>query len=214
MAAFFNNRFFQKDRILAAAGFPWFFAKGKRIVLPVSAMVILYNVVCGWLVGGLFRNDPRSEALAFVEREIPPDAVLEVSGSVPRVQDLPERHFQIIKIPIGIGRDERFAKMFAGDRQMEEATARWSVREMPDWFAPGAREARGTGWVLWNTIDMDANARPDHRRLLDGQGGFEMVFDHEGPGVPWWAYPRHTEFLHNRMTIWKKSGAARNGGTS
>jgi len=191
--------------LLAAAGFPWFFQYGKRIVLPVAVLVILYNGVCGWLVGGLFRNDPRSEALAFVEREIPPDAVLEVSGSVPRIQDLPGRHFQILKIPIGIGRDERFAKMFAGDRQMEEATARWSVRETPDWFAPGARESRGAGWVLWSTIDMDANARPDHRRLLDGQGGFEAVFDREGPRVPRWAYPGKTEFLHNRMTIWKKS---------
>lgn len=200
--------------VLASAGFAKFFQWGKTATVAAATALILYNLVCGWLVGGMFRNDPRSEALAFAEREIPPSAIIEVSGSVPRVQDLPNRKLQITSIPIGIARDEYFSKMFSGDKEMEAATARWSVHEKPDWFLPGARESRKTGWVLWCTIDMDENARPDYSRLREGRAGFDIVYDREGPKVPDWAYPKKTEFLRNRMTIWKKSASAHGGGDS
>jgi hypothetical protein len=35
--------------------------------------------------------------------------------------------------------------------------------------------------------------------------GYEVVFDEPPVEFPAWSYPRHTEFIRSRVTIWKKT---------
>ena len=190
--------------ILGAAGFS-VLLRAKFLTLPVFAIVLAYNLACGWGVGNMLRKDPRMGALAFADKHLPPVATVEISGSVPRVQDLPGRKLTIIKIPTGIERDANFSKMFAEDGQMQDAMKRWGTKEGPEWFSREARAARNPDWIFWSTIDLESIVRPQYEALFQQGSGYQVVFDGTSPDFPWWSYPRYTEFLRNRITIWKKT---------
>ncbi len=190
--------------ILGAAGFGTLL-RVRMAVLPVFAVVLTYNLVCGWLVGNLFRGDPRMAALDLADKSLSSGDVVEISESLPRVQDLPDRKLKIIKIPAGIERDANFSRIFADDEQMQDALKRRATREGPEWFTKEARAARNPDWIFWSDIDLEGIVRPQFEALFQTDSGYEVVFDETSPDFPWWSYPRATEFLHNRTTIWKKN---------
>jgi hypothetical protein len=190
--------------ILGSAGFP-LLLRARFLTVPVFAIVLAYNLACGWWVGNIFRKDPRMEALDFADKHLPLTGTVEISGSVPRVQDLPGRELKIIKIPTGIERDANFAKMFAGDGQMQNAMKRWTTKEGPEWFSHEARAARNPDWIFWSTIDLESVVRAQYEALFQKDSGYEVVFDGTSPEFPQWSYPRNTEFLRSRTTVWKKT---------
>lgn len=189
--------------LLSSSGFEQFL-KIRPVALPVFAAIVLYNLACGWWIGELFRKDPRMAALDFAARELPATAKAEVSKSMARIQDLPDRKTEVIKIPNGIELSANFEKMFASDEQMAGALKRWSTKEGPEWFRPEARAARNPGWIFWSTIDLENAARDQYDALFDEKSGYRVVFDGSSPELPWWVYPRYTEFIRNRLTVWKK----------
>ncbi len=190
--------------ILGAAGFP-VFLRAKFVAIPVFAIVLAYNLACGWWVGNMFRKDPRMEALAFAGQHLASDATVEISGSVPRVQDLPGRRLTIIKIPTGIERDAKFSRIFAGDKQIQEAMKRWAAKEGPEWFTKEARLGRHPDWIFWSTIDLEEIVKPQYEALFQKGSGYQVVFDGSSPDFPWWCYPKHTEFVRSRTTVWEKT---------
>jgi hypothetical protein len=178
------------------------------LTVPAFAAVIAYNLVCGWWVGNMFRSDPRMEALALAGREVGVHATVEVSRSIPRLQDLPGMDLRVIRIPNGIEMSANFSKIFAGDDEIQEAMDRWQTKEGPEWFTPRARRERNPDWIFWSSIDLERIVQNEYEALSKDGSGYAVVFDKSSPPFPWWTYPRYTEFIQNRVTIWKKSSAA------
>lgn len=190
--------------ILASAGFPMLLHL-RLLTIPLLALVLFYNLSSGWWIGELFRKDPRMDALAFAGKNVSSDDKVELSSSIPRLQDLPGRKLQLFKIPTGIERDRNFAEIFREDEQMQEAMARVSTKEGPEWFSPEARTIRNPDWIFWSTIDVEGVAKARYEDLFKKESGYTVVFDGKSPQTPWWVYPKYTEFLRNRTTVWEKS---------
>lgn len=189
--------------IMGATGFG-LLLRARMVVVPAFALVLAYNLVCGWWWGNLFREDPRMAALGFADKHLVSGDTVEISGSLPRVQDLPDRKLTIIRIPTGIERDANFSRMFADDEQMASSLKRWGTREGPEWFTKEARAARNPDWIFWSNIDLESIVKPQYEALFKPDSGYRVVFDGTSPDFPSWGYPRYTEFIRNRTTVWQK----------
>lgn len=189
--------------ILAAAGFGML-ARAKWVFLPVLATVLVYNLVCGWWVGELFRQDPRMRLLDVVREKIVGEAVVEVSKSTPMISLMPGRDIRTVKMPGAIERGAQFDKMFADNPEMQKLSGKWRSKDGPEWFSQQARDKRGAGWIIWSSNDVEKIVSAEYRALFDRASGFEVVFDGSSPLRPRWAYPRQPDFIVNRATVWKK----------
>lgn len=189
--------------ILAAAGFG-ILTRAKWIFLPLLAATVVYNLICGWWMGELFREDPRMRLLAVTRDQIVGKAVVEVSKSIPSISLMPGRDIRTIKMPGAIERSAQFDKMFAGNEEMQKLRDKWKSREGPEWFTKEHREKRGPGWVIWCSNDVEKIVSAEYQALFDPASGYGVVFDAASPVRPRWAYPRHPDFIENRTTVWKK----------
>ena len=193
--------------LMASAGFA-VLLRARWLTVPVFSAVLAYNLVCGWWVGNIFRNDPRMEALELARDEVAARATVEVSRSIPRLQDLPDMDLKVIRMPNGIEMSANFSKIFAEDEQIQEAMERWQTKEGPEWFTPQARSERNPDWIFWSSIDLERVVQNEYEALSKAGSGYTVVYDKSSPQFPWWTYPRYTEFIRNRVTIWKKAPAA------
>lgn len=189
--------------IVAAAGFG-ILARLKWIFLPALAGVLVYNLVCGWWVGELFRGDPRMKMLDVVRARITGEAVVEVSKSIPSISLMPGREIRTVKMPGAIERGAQFDRIFADNEEMRKLSYKWKSKDGPEWFTREARAKRGPGWIIWSSNDVEKIVRPEYLALFDPASGYEVVFDGASPVRPKWAYPHQPDFIENRATVWKK----------
>lgn len=189
--------------ILAASGFG-FLARRKFLFLPVLAGVLVYNLVCGWWMGELFREDPRMRLLALVEERMVGTTTVEASKSIPSISSMAGRDIRSVKMPGAMERAAQFDKMFAGNEDMQKLKKRWKSKEGPEWFTKASRDKRGSEWVIWCSNDVEKIVQHEYQALFDRSSGYEVVFDESSPVRPSWTYPRHPDFIENRTTVWKK----------
>ena len=193
--------------LLASAGFP-ILLRAKWLTVPVVVAVLCYNLVCGWWVGTIFRQDPRMVAIEIAREQVGAQDTVEVSRSMPRIQDLPGKNLKVIRMPNGIEMTANFSRIFAEDDQMKGLLGRWQTNEGPEWFSPTARGERNPDWIFWSSIDLERLIQGEYEALFKDGSGYRVVYDAPSPKFPWWTYPRYTEFIRNRVTVWKKAPAA------
>jgi len=189
--------------LLGAAGFG-VMLRARWLAAPILAGIVVFNLACGWWVGELFRRDPRNEVLAFARNQIPSGAVIEASVSIPRLGDLPDRDYVLHKIPSGVDRLKNFSDRFAEDEDVMRVVNKRKETSGRQWFSVEALQERNPDWIFWSTIDLEKSTRAFHETLLNGAAGYRIVWDGESPTLPAWVYPRNTEFLRNRTTIWAR----------
>ena len=175
--------------------------RARWLTVPAVAGVVAFNLACGWWMGELFRKDPRNELLAYAREHIPSGAVIEVSASVPRLADLPDREFVLHRIPSGIDRWENFSERFALDEDVMKVVNKRKEPLGLEWFSQEARNKRNPEWIFWSTIDIEKSTRRFHEAMVDGESGYRIAWDGTSPKLPLWVYPQNTEFLQNRATI-------------
>ncbi len=190
--------------LLGAAGFGTMM-RLRWITAPALAGVLIFNLACGWWIGEMFRHDPRNGMLAYAQANIPRDAVIEVSASIPRLVDLPDRENELIKIPSGYKRWAKFSEQFAADEDVMRIVAKRKESTGLEWFTPESRRVRNPAWIFWSDIDIDDDTRPYYEALLRDNPDYRIVMDGKSPELPSWVYPRYTEFLRNRATVWTKT---------
>lgn len=193
--------------IMAAAGFGLLLRAGWP-AFTVAAAVIVYNLACGWWMGTMFRQDPRMLALGLAGPRVGSHDSVEVSRSLPRLQDLPGKELKVFRMPNGIEIYAIFSKLFAEDKQMQGLADRTQTKEGAEWFSPGERTKRTPDWIFWSSIDLEPANRSEYEALFKSGSGYDVVYDKTSPEFPWWAYPRYTEFIRNRTTVWKKAPGA------
>ena len=189
--------------LLGAAGFGAMM-RVRWVTVPAIACVIAFNLACGWWMGELFRKDPRNELLAYTREHIPSGAVIEVSASIPRLADLPDREFVLHRIPSGIDRWENFSERFALDEDVMKVVNKRKEPLGLEWFSREARNKRNPDWIFWSTIDIEKSTRRFHEAMVNGESGYRIAWDGTSPKLPLWVYPQNTEFLQNRATILTK----------
>jgi hypothetical protein len=192
--------------LLASAGFASLL-RAKWLTVPVVAAVLCYNLACGWWVGTMFRQDPRMVVIEIARTQVRAQDTVEVSRSIPLIQSLPGKDLKVFKMPNCIEITANFAKIFAGDEQMQRSMVRWMPKEGPDWFTPQARAERNPDWIFWSSIDLESVVQNEYEALFKDGSGYQVVYDATSPEFPWWTYPRYTEFIRNRVAVWKKAPA-------
>lgn len=187
--------------LLAAAGFGMLF-RLRWVAGPVLVLILAYNAVCAWMVGGLFRNDPRMLALRWADENM--TGVVESSTSSPQWNEIQKRKIKVVEIPSGVERRLLFEEMFAADESMLAEVNRFEDGTSVDWFTAEARRKRNPRFVAWNSMDVESLVRHEYDALSQPDSGYRVVFDASSPERPGWAYPKSADFLINRMTIWER----------
>jgi hypothetical protein len=186
--------------ILAFAGFEAF-RKIKGAFLPAWTAIIIFNLISGFYIGRLFAEDPRNVAIDFYKKYLKQGFVMEYSESLPKPEALDVKGISL-KMRMGLERIVKFEEMFQGDQAMLLKVRNKENQIKPDWFSIDERKKRGTDFVIWSSIDVERVIRPHYEALFDESNGYKQIYDQSSPKVPDWVYPKYTEFLRNRTTIW------------
>lgn len=176
-----------------------------KFALPTSvAALVVFNLASGFHVCRLFSEDPRHQALKIYEEHLKDGYVMEYSESLPKPEALKQKG-DSLKMQMGLERIVKFRRMYANDPVMISMVEKKENQTGPEWFSMEERKKRGTDLVAWSTIDLEGLIRKDYEALFDESNGYRKIFDKTSPDVPAWVYPRNTEFLKNRTTIWTEN---------
>jgi hypothetical protein len=186
--------------ILAIAGIEAF-RKIKLLFMPVLAAVVAFNLICGFYIGGLFAEDPRNVAIDYYKKYLNNGFIMEYSESLPKPEALKVKGTSL-KMRSGLERAKLFEKMFQDDQGMLTMVRNKENQIKPEWFSMEERKKRGTDFVIWSSIDLEGIVRNQYDELFDESNGYKKIYDESSPKVPDWVYPKYTEFLRNRTTIW------------
>jgi hypothetical protein len=194
----------------------WTHALIVALLLPV----LIYNCLCSYLVGKRFNDDPRLNAQLWVVKNVPPNSVIESSGTCPHWSKLP--NFDASEI--NLGRPDRPVPpaQATTDLRMPHMPGRMELfrKVFPEWVQPlvaekegnpdqrlftaAALEKRNPDFITIYSLDYKVPGEAVRRYyddLLTGKFPYAIVFDADTPRVPKWIYPRTIDFLRGRITI-------------
>jgi hypothetical protein len=165
---------------------------------------VAFNLVCGFYVCRLFAEDPRNVAIDYYKKHLKEGFVMEYSESLPKPEALSVKG-KCLKMQMGLERVEKFREMFKKDANLLSMVGKKENQVEADWFSIDERKKRGTDFVIWSTIDLEGIIRTHYDALFDESNGYEKIYDASSPATPDWVYPKYTEFLRNRTTIWMEN---------
>jgi len=173
----------------------------KVVFTPIIAVIVAFNLVCGFYVCRLFAEDPRNVAIDYYKKHLKEGFVMEYSESLPKPEALSVKG-KCLKMQMGLERVEKFREMFKKDANLLSMVEKKENQVEADWFSIDERKKRGTDFVIWSTIDLEGIIRHHYEALFAESNGYEKIYDASSPSTPDWVYPKYTEFLRNRTTIW------------
>ena len=177
------------------------FRKIKLVFLPGLAAVVVFNFISGFYIGRLFFEDPRNVAIDYYKKHLRQGFIMEYSESLPKPEALKVQGTSL-KMRSGLERAKLFEIMFQDDQGMLTMVRNKENQIKPEWFSMNERKKRGTDFVIWSSIDLEEVVRQHYNDLFDESNGYKKIYDESSPKVPDWVYPKYTEFLRNRTTIW------------
>lgn len=186
--------------ILSLAGFEAL-KKLKVALIPVLSLIIAFNLISGFYITKLFYGDPRNAAISYYKSQLKAGSVIEFSESLPYPHALPYK-VKSHKMRSGLERLTLFQDMFRENNSIISMLSKKENQSTPEWFSMSERKKRGTDFVIWSSIDVEGIVRPHYEALFDESNGYKIIYDKSSPQVPGWVYPKRTEFLRNRTTIW------------
>src|SRR5438552_3762763 len=194
----------------------WSRRGGIALILPV----LIYNCVCGYLVGRRVNDDPRLKPQLWRMRSVPHGSVIESSGSSPHWSKLrnfdareinlgrpdrpsaPANDITDFRLPHMPGRVELFRKIFP--EWVQPYVAEKEGNPDQGLFTAAALQKRDPNYISiysWNYHVPGETVRKYYGDLLAGKFPYVIVFDAETPRMPAWIYPRTIDFLRGRITI-------------
>jgi len=173
----------------------------KIVFAPIIAGIVAFNLLCGFYVCRLFAEDPRNVAIEYYKKHLKEGFVMEYSESLPKPEALNVKG-KCMKMQMGLERIEKFREMFKKDETLLSMVEKKENQAGADWFSMDERKKRGTDFIIWSTIDLEGIIRNHYEALFDESNGYKKIYDASSPSTPDWVYPKHTEFIRNRTTIW------------
>jgi hypothetical protein len=186
----------------------------RGLTVMLMAGLLSYNLTCCYYVGKRFREDPRTAAQVWVANNVQRPSSMEISPYTPRFEKV-AAGIQTRAMPMISGRSKRFERQFTEQAWLAERLRMMRQRDdaRASWFSRDGLLRRNPEYVAANSFYYSRfeGLRHDypgvHRffdELLTEEYGYRIVFDQEGPDAPRWAYPRHIDFLRNRMVLLKR----------
>lgn len=197
----------------------------RRWVYGLLAPVILYNIFCSVYVGRRFSDDPRLAAQDWILAHVSRGRIIESSAGSPHWVKLRQlgaielqavnpqwdnvRHGETVDLRMqhANGRAELFGRIFKGNAWVEQQPRREGDAN-EELFTLAALVRRDPDFVTLHASDCNVpndTVRAYCADLLDGRSPYSISFDGETPGVPWFIYPKHIDFLEGRMTILQRT---------
>ena len=173
----------------------------KVIFTPIIAGIVAFNLLCGFYISRLFAEDPRNVAIDYYKKYLKEGFVMEYSESLPKPEALNVKG-KCMKMQMGLERVEKFREMFKKDENLLSMVEKKENQVDAEWFSIAERKKRGTDFVIWSTIDLEGIIQKHYEILFDESNGYKKIYDASSPATPDWVYPKNTEFLRNRTTIW------------
>jgi Dolichyl-phosphate-mannose-protein mannosyltransferase len=166
-----------------------------------------YNVLCCFHVGKRFADDPRMAAMDWAKDHVPSGSTIEASVYSPSFGSVKNVKTKVREMPHITGRVERFKKIFEGNRWVTDNIKREGIGHDHEWFTAETLTQRRPDFISINSLaETDAN-KEFFAALWNEKLPYRIVFDGESKMSPAWVYPRHIDFLHNRMTVLKREAA-------
>jgi 4-amino-4-deoxy-L-arabinose transferase-like glycosyltransferase len=199
----------------------------RRAVVLLLAPVLLYDIVCSWLVGSRFASDARLAAQVWFATNLPPAARIESSFSSPhwaKLSALNAAQVQAdtadwtqaagapvidIRMPVLTGRAQLFQQMFADNELVRREAAQQEGDADEHLFTHEALVSRNPDFITVHSFDCVspvAAQRGYYVELLSGNAGYRKVFQRQSESPPRWIYPRDIEFVGGGIVILAKSG--------
>jgi 4-amino-4-deoxy-L-arabinose transferase-like glycosyltransferase len=207
---------------LMLSGAFWQRLKGQKTAIVACLVVLLsYNAVSSFYVGKRFTEDPRMQAQAWVQANIPAKSVVESSAYTPNWNALQGVEIEDIRMPFITGRRKLFEETFKDDPWMlsmvrqREGTEQ-QEQEKLQWYSIDALAKRQPDYIIagslyYNRFSQDAFAQlyPSVKQFfsdLPQVSSYKVGFDRASEKSPFWAYPRDIDWVDNRITILVKDG--------
>ncbi len=193
--------------LMAAPGLAWLAARSRWLLAALVLPLACYGLASSWYTARRFANDPRMEALAWAEKNLPVGAKVEMSGSSPNWRRMPGRKIEVKKMPYNTDQIALFDKLFPNDHWVQDRNNEDRVERSGSFFTAEELAKRNPDYISADSIDLRGSSTGFYDQLLAGQLGYRIVFDQESAPVPAWVYPEHPEFVENRITILERAPA-------
>lgn len=183
---------------------------GRPALVAVLAVVLAYNVLNSAYVGARFLNDPRMEALTWVQKHVEPGSSIESTPYTPTWNLVYTGPLDVTQAPFISGRVRLFQDL------SESSYVRAGLENEPDnidWYTEESLADRQPDFLAVDSLYTSrfqegtriGELYPTMGRffatLLDEELGYRIVFDRASPETPAWAYPSEIDFLNNRLTV-------------
>ena len=176
-------------------------------VIVLATPLIVYNVVCSFLVGERFLHDPRMAACEWAESNLKPGMTIESAYApswsllVTGVRNTP--------MPEATGRAERFQKMMGGNAAVQRGVEKYEKPPPAGFFSKEGLRERAPDYVSFSSLAIGLSGTKEARAyfsdLLQEKMGYSKVFEAHWRSGSWWAYPRKLDFVPDAMVILKKT---------
>jgi hypothetical protein len=213
---------------------PYFLILGGAVVEPLPRLrlvvvaavggILIYNVICGALVGTRFLNDPRMAALSWMADNLPAGSSVEFSAHAPRPELVGQGTLVPVRLPFVSGRRRMFEVLLADEPWMWRGLDRIELADTSA-YTPEALAARRPDFIAINSLYFErflsgiaGQYYPEikiyFQTLLRGDRGYMILFDCRTPAMQDWIYPSDIDFLDNRMVILGRSEALSAGSSA
>ena len=162
--------------LLAAPAWQWL-SRWPALVAAIVAPLSLYGLASGWFVGKMFAEDPRMEAIEWARANMPDKVKIEAGGA-PNWSLLEDRDVEMTKFPVGIRRNQIFAKMLGDNPWVKERLAEEQANNPSDFFTGEGLRSRNPDYITFSDeYYYDVATGPFLKRLVDGEFGYRVVLN-------------------------------------
>ncbi|MDH4056518.1 MAG: glycosyltransferase family 39 protein [Gammaproteobacteria bacterium] len=188
--------------------------RSPRIFAGATVVLVGYGLICSAWVGHRFTSDPRFDAIAWVDENVPDGATIESSTYTPNWNKHRRIDVVDVSMPSVTGRSRAYEVAFADNSELLRRT-RQEEKEDPEdiaWYSLPALEARNPDYVAVSSLYYDRflsgeleSLYPELNRyfvsLLNGNSTYRVVFDQKCCKPVKYLYPREILFVDNRIVI-------------
>jgi hypothetical protein len=200
---------------LLMCGLIWEKVQPDKIAFSsLLAILIGYNLICSSYIGWRFLDDPRLQAEAWVQKNMPAGSTVEKDMYSPTWMYLPDVHANVTVMPFVTGRERLFSVLFPNNEFINGTREDQMAAEKDvAWFSEAELYKRHPDYVVIDSLYYQRFMEPGIRRdlypsmykyfdsLLKEKSVYHIVFDQESHEVPGWVYPKEIDFTYNRVTI-------------
>lgn len=180
---------------------------------------LIYNVVASVWVGNTFASDPRLAAQSWIGSHVAPGSVIESTVFSPYWNATPGIDIKDVRMPFVTGRNRLFSRLYSDEASVVTTLDQRESDADVAWYDAGTLKSRRPDYIvldwLYYARFLEEPVGPLYpeigayfTKLLDGQLGYEIVFDESLPSAPDWLYPRDIGFVDRRMIILRRSDQA------